>query len=427
MKILLSCHQAEVGGIQTWMVGLARSLRVHGHDCELFFFRGGAFEAHIPTGLPFHRGDLAHLLRLVHTNRYDVVHACNTDWEDGLAAVRHLGAKLVLTCHGWVCPCWSSRTCDALIACSRWNAVSQQEPSDLPVRLVYNGIDTDFYSPPTNRADGPPIVAWVGRGGALEQKRIDRLAAIAGRVVAGGVRLWVADPDGAARVPEAVATALRSSAAFWGPVEPTKMRIFYQQVAASGGCVLSTSTFEGLPLALAEAQACGCAVIGPDVRGVNEAVDPTRGGVIYPPDLPADGLARLVLQTLSDRESMAARGRASRRFAVERFGHTRMVGEYLAAYQSVLATPRRMLRRPAGGFFRSFVRFRSPHYIAHYWAAGHSQFVAAEKLLESGDRLVAKAAVAASLLTCPTLFLRPRRLSHLVAAWRGCHLHRSIK
>jgi glycosyltransferase involved in cell wall biosynthesis len=417
MRILLSCHRAEVGGIQTWMVGVARSYRARGHECELFFFDHGAFEPHLPPEIPAHFGDLADYLRLVRANRYDVVHACNMDWEFGVTAVRRLGARLVLTCHGWVSGCWNSTNCDAIVSCAGWNATAQEAVSDLPVRVVYNGIDLDRYSPPPGEAAGPPIVAWVGRGGALEQKRIDRLAAVAVRLAAAGVRVWIADPEGPARVPAEIAAALGPVAEFWGPVAPDRMADFFRQVGASGGCVLSTSTFEGLPLSLAEAQACGCPVIGPDVRGVNEVLDPRRGGVIHAADLPPEAVARLVLDALGDRAAMQTRREACRAFVAERFDHERMVAEYLDVYERALAAPQRIAARPAAGWFRALFRSRSRAYIEAYWAAGYAQLRASERLAASGDGRCARAAAASSWQTCPSLFIRPRRISHLVSTW----------
>src|SRR5207245_934228 len=96
---------------------------------------------------------------------------------------------------------------------------------------------------------GPPVVAWVGRGSDLGQKQIDKLAAIAPYLRCGGVRLWIADPDGPEKVIASAAQVLTPLAEFWGKVPHEKMSAFFRTVASTGGCVLSTSRFEGLPMA----------------------------------------------------------------------------------------------------------------------------------------------------------------------------------
>src|SRR5262245_52684161 len=121
MKVLLSWQNCMVGGLERWMVDLAQVYQKLGHRCELFFFKRGPFEHHIPNNVRAHFGDLSDCLRLVKSERFEVVHAANVDWELGISAVRSLGAKLILTAHGWVCPHWNSTNCDALVGCSEWN------------------------------------------------------------------------------------------------------------------------------------------------------------------------------------------------------------------------------------------------------------------------------------------------------------------
>src|SRR5207248_3261650 len=100
----------------------------------------GPFEYHIPPQVPAHFGDLADCLALVRSSKFEIVHAVNEDWELGIAAVRRLGAKLIVTCHGRVHPEWTSADCDALVGCSEWTARAQQVWTDVPVRVVLNGI-----------------------------------------------------------------------------------------------------------------------------------------------------------------------------------------------------------------------------------------------------------------------------------------------
>lgn len=417
MKILLANEGCIMGGVETWMVSLSSILRARGHDCELFFFNHGPMEQHLPAAVPAHFGDLADLLKLVRAKGFDLVHANSTDWQVGIAAVRALGVKLVLTSHGRTVPTWNPGNSDALVSCSGWEADQQQALLGVPVHTVLNGIDTErFKAVEVRETTGPPIVAWIGRGVNVEQKRIDKLAAIAPLLHKSGLRLHLVEPYGPEEVskvaPEA-ARALRGVAEFWGAVPVEEMAAFYLKVAASGGCVLSTSSFEGLPLTLLEAQAAGCPAIGPDVRGVNECIDPEHGGVLYPFEMEAGALAALIIETLSDKDEMRRRRAACERFARERFSLERMAGDYLKIYETALQT--RPESFSAGRSLPgTWSRLGWEGYLEYCWSGGHCQYLASQKLAAQQEWRLAKIAARSALLTSPTLFIRPGRAFHLL-------------
>jgi hypothetical protein len=61
-------------------------------------------------------------------------------------------------------------------------------------------------------------------------------------------------------------------------------------------------------------------------------------------------------------------------------------------------------------------------YVEHRWSVGHCQYEAAQKLADQGDWRLARIAVRTSLVTSPTLYVRPKRLAflmktHLLGAW----------
>jgi glycosyltransferase involved in cell wall biosynthesis len=437
MKILLAYEWCEIGGVETIMSALATYLRARGHACEFFFFKRGPMEQFLPPDCPVHYGDLADCVKLVRARGYDIVHANSSDWKYGIEAVRAAGAKLVITAHGMVVPGWDSTNCDALVCCSRWQAQEQLTFTDVRVRLILNGIDTDNFQPArVDEAARPgdvrnnnsavaigaadassPVVAWVGRGTDMVHKRIDRLAAIAPALRAAGLRIWIADPYGptevAAVVPEAART-LQSLAEFWGMVAKKDLPDFYRRVAASGGCILSTSVREGLPLVLAEAQACGCPAIGPDVRGVNEVVTAEGGGVIHPADIASEQLAALVVETLRDTDMMSKRRRACVAFTREQFSLGVMAQKYLRLYEEVLHKRPRQL---AGlRTLRLLPRWRD--YAERRWTAGVSLYEASRQLAQQGEPELASRLARLVLANSPTLYVRPARLRHLLKLFR---------
>lgn len=342
LRILLAHQRCAISGVEAWLVDLWRTFTGLGHVCEMFFFSHGPMEKQLPSGCQAHFGDLQDFLKRAWRHEFDVVHVETSDWEVGVAAVRHGGPhpKLVVTAQTEPVESWNAASCDVLVGCSEWLARAQQALTDLPVAVVPNGVDTETFACVNGRRDGGPIAAWVGRGADSRCKRLDRFAAVAPALVKEGIRLWIADPDGPHRVAPDVAVALRPLAEFWGHVPRGEMPRFFQHIAASGGCVVSTSTTEGLPFALLEAQSCGCPVIGPATRGVSECVDPVHGGVLYAPGARATELAGLVLETIEDRVGMRWRRKACARYIRERFTLARMAQDYLRIYHEALAQVR---------------------------------------------------------------------------------------
>jgi glycosyltransferase involved in cell wall biosynthesis len=416
MKILLLSEYSLVGGAETFMLALASALQLDGHHSELFFFRRGPLEQFIPSHHIVHFGDLSDCLRLVDARPFGVIHVKSTDWRTGISAGRRLGAKIVITSHGVRTLAWNSGNCDAVVACAKWLAEEQQMLTDLPVQVVLNGVDTNKFRPAGDVQPGVhPIIAWVARG-KDRRKRIDKFAAIAPALRRAGLRLRIADPTGSdavARVYPDAARQLAQLVEFWGPVPVEGMAGMYQDVAASGGCAVSTAEWEGLPMTLLEAQACGCPVIAPGVQGVNECVDPAYGGVLYPSNIEPEALADLVLETVRAEARMEWRRRMCAEYVRERFSAARMAGDYLRIYKE----------SPYPPHGRSVARFRkrlllSPlrhwdKYVEHRLSVGQRQFDAAELLAQRREWKLARAAARASLATSPTRFVSPKKMALL--------------
>jgi glycosyltransferase involved in cell wall biosynthesis len=346
--------------------------------------------------------------------RFDVVHARSSDRPTGVAIVRALGSKLVVTAHGVnVSAGWTTANCDAFSACSRWLRDDLQPLNEISIQVVLHGIDTGQFRPGNHRpADSAPIVAWVGRA-ADPRKDINRFAAIAPFLKRAGLRLWIVDPNGpemVERVLPEVARALRPLADFWGGVPVDRMPGVYQEIAASGGCVVSTSPREGLGLAVLEAQACGCPVIGPDVRGINESVDPAHGGVLYPFSTEPERLAELIIQAVSDGNRARQMGHECASYVREQFSLDRMVEQYLEIYRQPSVSG--SLAASARGMLSPFRSWQA--YVQDQWAVGHRQYEAAQKLADQGDWNLARIAARTSFVTSPTLYVRPKRFAFLM-------------
>jgi glycosyltransferase involved in cell wall biosynthesis len=86
---------------------------------------------------------------------------------------------------------------------------------------------------------------------------------------------------------------------------------------------LSTSTFEGMPLALLEALAARRAVVATAVGGVPEVIDDGRQGRLLPPG-DEDGLVAAVCALADDADSRRRLGDAGAALVDDRFGMERM-------------------------------------------------------------------------------------------------------
>lgn len=102
-------------------------------------------------------------------------------------------------------------------------------------------------------------------------------------------------------------------------------------------CLLSTSRWEGLPLALLEAMSEGVPVIASDVVGNNDIVRHGKNGWLYPLDAPEKAVEYCILmknsQALQESMSEEALSRARSRYSVER-----MIAETLSVYRDLIAS-----------------------------------------------------------------------------------------
>src|SRR5690606_27773224 len=92
---------------------------------------------------------------------------------------------------------------------------------------------------------------------------------------------------------------------------------------------------EGMPLALIEGMAAGCAVVASAVPGVQEVVAHQRNGLLVPPADPA-ALADALQQLLAAPGHAAALARHARADAAERYGLAQMRARYEALFERLL-------------------------------------------------------------------------------------------
>ncbi len=99
-------------------------------------------------------------------------------------------------------------------------------------------------------------------------------------------------------------------------------------------CVVSTSSWEGLPLTLLEALSLGAPVVATAVDGVTDVVPPTAALLVAPEDPRA--VARAISRVLSD-DGLAIRLRREALAAAPGWGPELMLAKYRQVYQAAYA------------------------------------------------------------------------------------------
>lgn len=103
--------------------------------------------------------------------------------------------------------------------------------------------------------------------------------------------------------------------------------------------VVLTSEYEGSPVCLKEAAACGVPVVATAVGGVPELVEDGRTGLLAPAGN-AEAIAQHLERLLSDPELASALGAEARRRAEREFSVVRQVDRLLAVWSSALTEAR---------------------------------------------------------------------------------------
>jgi glycosyltransferase involved in cell wall biosynthesis len=279
------------GGVITAMRNVAAQLRQRGVRFSVFSFNG--FHA-VSRWSDFCDGLYSNqqvsLTELLVREKFDVVNMLEGAvvppystclW---LRRARYTGG-IVCMSHNSVHETGTGDFAHVYIACSEASREFMAKFVDQPIRVIANGVDTDEFHPRrVADADRPerPVLAWIGRSTDLKQKDVYGFLQLAAALVDEtdpGCDFWIIDAD-------PVNPGLRLKEWFGDRIkyehELNREQLIARlsQVAASGGAVVSTSEFEGLPYALLEASACGCPVIAPRAPGF-EYIRDGQSGLLY--------------------------------------------------------------------------------------------------------------------------------------------------
>jgi L-malate glycosyltransferase len=214
----------------------------------------------------------------------------------------------------------------------------------VPVTVIENGVDTGRFQ--RNLAggarvrhelgidDGAPVVGTVAV--FRRQKRLDVWLAAAARIadVVPGAR-FILVGDGPER--QALA-ALGARLTLTGRLHFVGLRIDVRDYLSAMDVFVSSSAYEGMPVAMLEAMACGLPVVATRVAGNIDVVDDGATGLLVDEGDP-DALARSAIAALQP-GAASVLGENARRVAEQRFSTARMSAELADVYRSVVSDHR---------------------------------------------------------------------------------------
>ena len=235
---------------------------------------------------------------------------------------------------------WLARRTDRIVGCSEGVRLRLLEMGMPPERTIAipNGIRLEPFAdadaqPFAQRIPGIVMVARFSKqkdhATLLRAVGLLRGRGLAPPVLfAGGGKALHRRPLEALAAEHGIAAQVR----FLGVVRNVPELLMTHQLA-----VLSTH-YEGMPLALIEGMAAGCAVVGSAVPGVREVIaDGVDGRLV--PEGDAEALANALEQLLRDPDGSARLAATARRVAMERHGRDLMNARYEALFTGLAGAP----------------------------------------------------------------------------------------
>ncbi len=233
---------------------------------------------------------------------------------------------------------WAEKCAHRIVVNARATGIEVENEGVLRERiyLSYNGVETHIFHPHPRARVAPLQQAElvVGTVCALRpEKRLDLLidAFAAVRNILPGLRLLIV---GSGSMEESWKERVRGhQLEEQCHFEPTRPDV--ADWMRSIDVFVTPSDTESFPNALLEAMACGCAVIGSNVGGIPEMIDPERAGQVFESGNLADLIERLK-RVLSNADERAVWGVEAARRACLEFSMEHSIRRMEGLYTSLL-------------------------------------------------------------------------------------------
>lgn len=280
---------------------------------------------------------------VIERGAFDIVHI-HKPFDFPLAAWigARTGARIIYSAHGrdfFPGDRRFTRAITTFTACSAYNAAEVRERYGREAAVIYNGIDTEQFSP--RRADpswrqritggSAPVILWVGR---LERWKgtIDALRALA-LLDCPAYLVIVGDGPEASRLRDAARSlGVADRVHLLGACDHARLPEIYAAADIVVGTSFANETFG---MALAEASACARPVVATRFGGFPEVVRDGETGLLVPPRDP-QALAAALRTLLHDPERRRAMGEAGRAHVVANFAWLVVTDHVLRLYREAL-------------------------------------------------------------------------------------------
>ncbi|MBX6383848.1 MAG: glycosyltransferase family 4 protein [Microbispora sp.] len=311
MRILhvSDCYLPRLGGIEVQVADLVRAQREAGHTVEVVTATPGErlpgvhrVVAHLPFDLPVHPRGTAHLLRIMRSGRFDVVHvhtgAISPFAWMGVRAAVLARLPVVATVHSMWDPVTRGvyRALQAAFEWRRWGlvltAVSEAAARPIravagprvPVQVVSNGLDVTSWRPAPgavrDAGSGGVHVVAVGRLAPRKQplRLLKLLETARGRVPRDIPMRATIVGDGPAR--GRMERYLRAHRMDWVSLPGRYDREQIKDLLAEADVFVAPAPRESFGLAALEARAAGVPVVARAQSGVADFVRPGKEGLL---------------------------------------------------------------------------------------------------------------------------------------------------
>ncbi len=373
IRVLHALTAGGTGGTERMVASLVERLPALGVETEVSVLDAGGpvADAIAATGVPVHAlggarsyaGAVRALGRLFRAGRFDIAHLYGFRMSlVARAAAMAGGPRLIHGIRGLHLGDWedasSAKTRVAILLERAWSgAVAQYVTNSvgavafltargLPAdrfTCIPNGLDVDYWSPGTLPRELTSLVS-VANFRAVKRLPllIEAMAALRDTGRRFTLRLVGDGPirrDLEARIDR---LRLRDAVRLTGAQPRDEIRRLQQTARAT----LLTSSWEGMPVSLLEAMACGCPVIGTDVPGIRDLVQHEHTGLLAQSEPAA--IAAACARVLDD-DALAARlGTSARAVVTARHSLDRMAADHASLYTMVATRDDGHLSRTPG-------------------------------------------------------------------------------
>ena len=259
--------------------------------------------AYLGYGRALHRALQADAIDILYhqelwTPRFDIV-------------IEHRSVPVMGAEHGAVYAPWMesakrrSLPLAAQVICQSLTNLERARAFGAKAELMYNGVDTGFFSPPESPTTRPRMLLAVGRL-VEDQKRFSDLLRALLLLPEYTLTLVGSGPDQARLKALAAELKISDRVHFAGFVaDRQELRRLYREC----GVFVSTSSWEAVALVLLEAMSCGAPVVATAIPSFQELLADGQDGILVPVGAP-ERLAEAIRQAFAQQQELGLHARA---------------------------------------------------------------------------------------------------------------------